>query len=189
MEWDKTAAKFVEALASAEPTPGGGAAAAMSGAMGCALVMMAMQTTVNRKSTPENVKAKLVQSLKKMGSLKEELKNFIRKDGEAYAAYLVAKKLPKDTPAREQAVQDALVTAAKVPADTATTAIQCLREADLIKADIAPVILSDVYCGQHLLKACVKCSVESIKANLEFIKNNDWVTKFEQHITLFLKSC
>ena len=42
MEWDKTAAKFVEALASAEPTPGGGAAAAMSGAMGCALVMMAM---------------------------------------------------------------------------------------------------------------------------------------------------
>lgn len=86
-------------------------------------------------------------------------------------------------------MQDALVTAAKVPADTATTAIQCLREADLIKADIAPVILSDVYCGQHLLKACVKCSVESIKANLEFIKNNDWVTKFEQHITLFLKSC
>ncbi len=189
MEWDKAAAKFADALANSEPTPGGGAAAAMSGAMGCALIMMAIQTTAKRKNTTPAAKAKLEQSLKKLGSLKEELKNYIRKDGEAYTAYLTAKKLPKENPNREQAVQDALLLAARVPTDTATTAIQCLREADLIKSDIAPVIMSDILCGQYLLKTCVKCSVESIKANLEFIKNNDWINKFEQHILIFLKSC
>ena len=189
MEWDRAAAKFTDALASSEPTPGGGEAAAMSGAMGCALVMMAIQTTAKRKTTPPATKAKLEQSLKKLGSLKEELKNYIRQDGDAYTAYLTAKKLPKENPNRDQAVQDALLLAARVPTDTATTAIQCLRETDVIKGDIAPVIMSDILCGQHLLKTCVKCSVESIKANLEFIKNNDWVNKFEQHILIFLKSC
>ncbi len=189
MEWDKAAAKFVDALAGAEPTPGGGAAAAASGAMGCALVMMAIQATAKRRTTPAPVKANLAQRLKKLGSLKEQLKNFIRQDGEAYTAYLVAKKLPKENPNRDAAIQDALLLAARVPTDTATTAIQCLRETDLIKADIAPVIMSDILCGQNLLKTCVKCSVESIKANLEFIKNNDWVNKFEQHILIFLKSC
>lgn len=189
MEWDKAAAKFTDALANNEPTPGGGAAAAMSGAMGCALLMMAIQTTVKRKDTAPSAKTKLEQSLKKLGSLKEELKNYVRKDGEAYTAYLTAKKLPKDNPNRDSVVQDALVLAARVPTDTATTAIQCLREAEQIKGYIAPVIMSDVICGQHLLKTCVKCSVESIKANLEFIKNNDWVNKLEQHILIFLKSC
>ena len=41
MEWFTAAQHFTKALASAEPTPGGGAAAAHAAAMGCALAMMA----------------------------------------------------------------------------------------------------------------------------------------------------
>ena len=53
MEWYTAADKFIEALASSDPTPGGGAAAASAGAMGCALAMMAVGTTLKRKATPE----------------------------------------------------------------------------------------------------------------------------------------
>lgn len=189
MEWFKAAEKFNQALASADPTPGGGAAAAMTAAMGCALALMAAQTTVNKKNTPQNVKTKLERHIRKLGALKGQLNNFIQEDGAAYSAYLVAKKLPKEDSDRQKAVEDALVYAARVPADTATTAIQCLREIDLIKDDVAPIIMSDVYCARHLLQCAVRCCVENIKANLAFIKNEDWGKKLRRHIDVFLKSC
>ncbi len=189
MEWFKAAEKFNQALASTEPTPGGGAAAAMAAAMGCSLILMAAQTTANRKTTLPEIKQKLEQHMRKLGALKAQLNNYIQEDGAAYSAYIVAKKLPKEDSDRQKAMQDALVYAARVPADTATTAIQCLREIDLIKDDIAPIIMSDIYCGQHLLKCAVRCCVENIKANLEFIKDDDWNKKFRQHIDVFLKSC
>ena len=189
MEWFKAAEKFNQALASSDPTPGGGAAAAMAAAMGCSLILMAAQTTANRKTTAPETKNKLQQHIRKLGALKGQLNNYIQEDGAAYSAYLVAKKLPKEDADRQKAMQSALVYAARVPTDTATTAIQCLRETDIIKDDIAPVIMSDIYCGQYLLKCAIRCCVENIKANLEFIKDEDWDKKFRQHIEVFLKSC
>ena len=189
MEWYTAAERFAEALASSDPTPGGGAAAAMAGAMGCGLAMMAVGTTLKRKSTPEELRPRLTQSLKRLAAFKTELKGYIQKDGEAYAAYLTAKKLPKDSPAREKAVQDALLFAAGVPADAASAAMHCLREVDQIKGDVADVILSDVFCAKHLLQACIKCSVESIRANLAFIKNEDRVNELNKQIATFLKAC
>lgn len=189
MEWFKAAEKFNQALSSAEPTPGGGAAAAMTAAMGCSLALMAAQTTVKRKTTPEQTREKLQLHIRKLGALKTQLNNLIQEDGSAYSAYIVAKKLPKDHAEREKAMQDALLYAARVPSDTATTAIQCLREIDLIKADIASIILSDIVCGQYLLKCAIRCCVENIKANLEYIKDAEWKEKFRQHIEVFLKSC
>lgn len=189
MEWFTAAEKFNQALASADPTPGGGAAAAMAAAMGCSLALMAAQTTANRKATSAELKEKLMVHIRKLGALKTQLNSFIEEDGAAYSAYLVAKKLPKEDSDRQKAMQDALVYAARVPTDTATTAITCLREIDLMKGDIAPIIMSDIYCAQHLLKCAVRCCIENIKANLEFIKDEDWSKKFSQHIEVFLKSC
>ena len=189
MQWFKAAEKFNDALASSDPTPGGGAAGAMAGAMGCCLALMALQTTCKKKATPQEIKARLVPSLHKLTALKTQLNHFIQEDGEAYSAYLVAKQLPKENSTRSKAIQDALIYAARVPMDTATTAIACLREIELIKADVAPVILSDIYCAQHLLQTAVRCAVENIKANLTFIQDEAWIQKLTRAIEVFLKSC
>lgn len=188
MEWYTAAERFTEALATSDATPGGGAAAAMAGAMGCALALMALGTTLKRKNTPADVRAQLDPSVKLIGALKNELKNYIRKDSEAYSTYLTAAKLPKDNPARAQALQDALWFAASVPADCAKTAVHCLQEIDKIKELVAPVIVSDIYCAQHLLKSCIKCAVENIRANLVYMQNKDQVAQLEKLITVFSKS-
>lgn len=189
MEWYKAAEKFTDALASSDPVPGGGAAAAASAAMGCALIMMATQTTLNRKLTAQDVKERLAAPAKRLGALKEELKSYIQQDGEAYAGYLTAKKLPKDSPERPAALQAALANAARVPADTAATALRCLQEADALKSDVAPIILSDVYCGQELLKCAIKCCIENIKANLSFIEDEELARRLNRQIQTLLKSC
>lgn len=189
MEWYKAAEKFNEALSSSDPTPGGGAAAAMAAAMGCSLAMMALQTTCKRKMTPQEVKDRLAPSLRKLGALKVQLNHYIQEDGKAYSAYIVAKQLPKENPDREQALQEALLYAARVPADTATTSVTCLREVEQIAPDIAPIILSDIACARHLLKSAIQCCIENIKANLVFIQNKEWTEKLSHEIEVFLKSC
>ena len=94
MEWYTAAEKFNQALASAEPTPGGGAAAAMAAAMGCSLALMAARTTYKRKTTSADTQAKLDPAIRKLASLNVQLNHYIQEDGDAYTAYLVAKKLP-----------------------------------------------------------------------------------------------
>ena len=74
MTWNTGAHQFTDALASANPTPGGGAAGAMAGAMGCALVMMAIQTTLKRKNTPEENRPFLQKSLHELEPLHAQLK-------------------------------------------------------------------------------------------------------------------
>jgi len=189
MEWFTAAERFTTALSSSDPTPGGGAAAAHAGAMGCALTLMAVQTTLKRSTTAQDAKARLESAVKRLSSLRAQLNAYVQKDAEAYTAYLTARKLSKDDPARPQALQDALLFAATVPADTATTALQVLKEIEIIKTDIADIILSDVLCAKHLLQACIRCAVENIRANLVFIENEDRKNSFEKQITVFLKSC
>lgn len=189
MEWFTAAQKFNQALSSANPTPGGGAAAAMAAAMGCSLAMMAVQTTANRKTTSEADKKILTAAMNKLGGLKAQLSHLISEDSTAYTSYLTAKKLPKENPNREQALEQALVYAARIPADTATAATLCLKEIETIQDKIATIIISDIYCGQHLLKASIRCCVENIRANAAFIQSPDLTKKFEKQIETFLKFC
>ena len=188
MEWNSSANDFVEALASSNPTPGGGAAAAMAGAMGCALALMAANTTLRQKLASQQ-QGLLTESIKQLQTLKEALKTLIQKDAKAYDSYIAARKLPKENPNRQNILQDALWFAATVPVDTATTAVHCLHEIDKIKDSIAPVIVSDVLCAQHLLQSAIRCAVENIRANIAYITNEERKEMLEKQIITLLKSC
>lgn len=189
MQWSTAAEQFIAALASSEPVPGGGAAAAHAGAMGCALALMALGTTLKRKNIPLPVREQLDKSSKRIFALKTELNGYVEQDAQAYAAYLTACKLPKEQPSRPEVLEQALLFAARVPADVAKTALEALKEVDVIKDHIVAVILPDIYCAKHLLQACVRCAVENIRANLAFIADEDKKILFEKQISIFLKSC
>ena len=183
MNWNSAAEQFVEALSSPDPTPGGGAAAAMTGAMGCALALMAIGTTLKRKTLDAAVKARLEKHAQRLASFKVELKGYIQKDAQAYEAYLTAKKLPKENPARAQALENSLYFAASVPCDTATAAHHALREIKTCADDIAPIIFSDVLCAQHLLRACMHCALENVRTNLTYIQNPSQQEGLKKQIT------
>lgn len=187
MTWNTGAHQFTDALASANPTPGGGAAGAMAGAMGCALGLMAVQTTLKRKNTPDEYRAPLEKSLHNLEPLHAQLKDFIMQDAAAYEAYLTAAKLPKENPARTQAVQDALWQAAAVPAQAAQVCTQVMRELTSVRPYIADMIISDVNCAQHLLTSALACCVENIRTNALCITDatrqaqlQRWINTFSQ---------
>ncbi len=169
MSWLPAAEEFTNALSAPEPTPGGGAAAAMAGAMGCALLLMAVGTTLKRKHTPAEDVPLLKETRHRLQGLHSTLKKLIGQDADAYTAYMHAAKLPKETPSRPQAVQDALWFAATVPADTAATCQQVLQVLDKVQGKIAPIIKADVFCARHLLRGAILCALENVRANLSLI--------------------
>lgn len=180
MRWADQAEQFVQALASPEPTPGGGAAAATAGAMGCALALMAVGTTLKRKDTPAAFVPVLEESNRRFSGWLTALQKLARQDAKAYADYVAVCKLPKEDSSRSQMMQETLWQAALVPADTADVCRQALREAQIIGEKIAPVILSDVLCAQHLLRGAIACCVENMRTNLKYITVSERVEKLNK---------
>jgi len=120
--WRSLAAGFVEALAAATPTPGGGSAAALAGALGAALGEMVCRLTLRRASLAAHHRT-VEQHLSRLSSLRDRLLNNVDRDARSYEAVLAAYKLPKSTEteraARGRAVEAASREAATVPLETA----------------------------------------------------------------------
>ncbi len=109
-----TDSTFLNALASADPTPGGGSAAAYAGAMAAALVAMVARVTVGKKKYAE-VEARMLEIIPQAESLRAELDKGVQRDADAFAAVMAALKLPKESPERAAALEQATLGAAQVP--------------------------------------------------------------------------
>ena len=118
MAGNETIQGFLDGLASSAPTPGGGGAAAIHGAMGAALLSMVCNLTIGKKKYVE-VEAELREVLAKSEALRAELTGMIADDVEAFDAVMGAYGLPKDTDeqkaTRAEKIQSALKTATDVP--------------------------------------------------------------------------
>ncbi|NEU12008.1 cyclodeaminase/cyclohydrolase family protein [Methylobacterium sp. BTF04] len=117
---DTTIAVFLDGLASAAPTPGGGGAAAIHGAMGAALLSMVCNLTIGKKKYVA-VEGELKDILAQSEALRAELTGMIADDVAAFDAVMAAYGLPKGTDdekaARAETIQEALKVATDVPLD------------------------------------------------------------------------
>ena len=103
--------EFVDLMASDEPAPGGGSAAALEGALGAALTAMVCALTVGKKKYAD-VQELAIESQKKGNELKAQFVDVIDRDTEAFNAVSAVFAMPKDTDeekaARKAAMQEAL---------------------------------------------------------------------------------
>ena len=109
---------FIDQLASAAPTPGGGGASACVGALASALASMVGNLTVGKKpyaAVEDDVRA----SLDRLAALRARLLALVDEDAPAFEPLAAAYRLPKATPeeqaAKNAALQQALVGACDVP--------------------------------------------------------------------------
>ena len=126
---------FLDDLAAATPTPGGGSAAAHAGAMGAALVAMVARLTVGKKKYAA-VDAQMTEILNQAERLRRELTAAVDEDSAAFEAVLAAFKLPKDTPeeqlVRAQAIEKATLSAASVPLNVAQRSVSVMALAERV---------------------------------------------------------
>ncbi|HEX4151231.1 MAG TPA: cyclodeaminase/cyclohydrolase family protein [Steroidobacteraceae bacterium] len=110
--------EFLDRLASKDPTPGGGGAAAIMGAMGAALVSMVCNVSAGKKGC-ESVGPELREVCVQSEALRRRLTSMVADDVAAFDELMAAYKLPKDGDEnklrRSQAIQASLKRATEVP--------------------------------------------------------------------------
>jgi glutamate formiminotransferase/formiminotetrahydrofolate cyclodeaminase len=116
---------FLEAIASSDPTPGGGSVAAYAGALGAALTRMVAGLTIGRKKYAA-VEGEFAVIASSAEVLMQRLSGLVQRDADAYSAVAAAYKLPKDQDAasRTDAIDAALLDAAEVPLETARGCVE-----------------------------------------------------------------
>jgi glutamate formiminotransferase/formiminotetrahydrofolate cyclodeaminase len=159
---------FIDALASAEPTPGGGSAGAHTGAVAAALVAMVCRVTVSKKKY-EGVKDRMWAILEQAETLRSQLSEAVEKDAAAFNEVMNAFKLPKDTPEQEEirraAVQAATHAAARAPLEAAKAAL-AVQELAVEAAEIGNLnAISDAASGATLARASLLCSAYNVRIN------------------------
>lgn len=164
-----TKTSFLEALASSEPTPGGGSAAAYTGAMAAALVAMVGRVTVGKKKYAA-AEAQMQALILRADDLRVVLDQAVSQDAAAFNAVMEAYRLPKDTPeqkeARGQAVEAALEGAARVPLDVIRALVDVLELAEQAVQLGNLNALTDAASGAELAYAALRSASLNVRVNL-----------------------
>ena len=166
--------KFLDQLASAEPVPGGGTVAALSGSLGASLVAMVCRLTIDKKGY-EAVSDEMQTILVRAEKLQNELRDLMQADTDAYARVMSAYKLPKNTDAekiaRTNTIQDALKHAADVPLQVAERCAQVLELARPVAEKGNKNTASDAGVSALMAEAGLRGAVFNVQINLGSIQD------------------
>ena len=170
---------YLDRLASSEPTPGGGSAAALTGAMAAALLAMVARITLgSAKHTPVHGLARRI--VVEADALRADLQAAQPIDEAAYAAVVAAQTLPRATDEekreRTERLQTALAGAAEAPLAVAGLAAQTIRLAEMTAALENAHLMSDVECALRLARAALDASAANVKVNHRFLKNAEVIS-------------
>jgi formiminotetrahydrofolate cyclodeaminase len=182
---------YLDELASSQPTPGGGSAAALSGAMGAGLASMVARLTLG-KADYATVQPEIEAISQQTERLRARFQQLMQEDIEAYGRLSATFKLPRSTPAekaaRTEAVQKQLAGAALVPLEVAECAAEllhyCLRIAEIGNANV----LSDVATGAALAASAGTGASWMVRTNLRAMKDLELVNILTNRLSTALDS-
>lgn len=180
--------KFVEALASNAPTPGGGGAAALVGAVGTALGNMVGSLTVGKKKYAD-VESEIMDLKIKCDDLQTELLDLVKKDADGFEPLAKAYGIPKDDPNRAAILEQATLDACAVPMEIMEKCCEALDYIQIFAEKGSRLAVSDAGCGAVCCKAALQSASLNVFINTKSMKDriaaeelnrraNDMLTKY-----------
>lgn len=181
--------QFIEELASAAPTPGGGAACAYVGVLATCLTSMVGNLTVG-KERYRNVEEEARQKLVQLEGIRERLANLVRADEEAFAPLAAAYRMPRGTDEeralREAAVQEALYGASEVPLEVMETILEALGVAKFFAYNGNRSALSDIGAAATFARAAAHGVRMTVVANISSMKDEQRARIYKQRMDSLL---
>jgi formiminotetrahydrofolate cyclodeaminase len=179
---------LLAAIRSPEPTPGGGSAAALAGAMGASLLAMVAGLPKSKASTEEDV-ARLKAAGARCTELAQTLAGLIDRDSEAYGLVMAAYKRPKATDeekaARSTAIQEGFRAAIAAPLDVMRACAAAAEQGVVILALGNPSAASDGQVGLELLGAGLRGARMNVEINLDSVKDAHYVAGVRNDVNEF----
>jgi formiminotetrahydrofolate cyclodeaminase len=180
-------AKFSEVLASKEPTPGGGCASALAGALAAGLVAMVARTTAGSKKFADRA-GQMTAIAEEADRLRGELLALVDEDARAFDQVMAAFRLPKETPdqqsARSQAIQQAYKAAVEPPMKVCTRSVRVLELALQVAEHGNPSAASDAGVGALLAATALEGGALNVQINLGSIKDETYLAAQQDKVRL-----
>jgi glutamate formiminotransferase/formiminotetrahydrofolate cyclodeaminase len=165
---------FLDRLAQASATPGGGAAAAYAGGMAAALVAMVAKLTMDKERYAE-VSERMREIAGTAEDLRGRLEMDVERDVQAFnqvmAAYRMSKQTEAQKQARENAIEDALHTAAQVPLEMAERVVMALEFSAEVAEKGNVNAISDAGSAGAMARAALQSASLNVRTNAASVKN------------------
>jgi formiminotetrahydrofolate cyclodeaminase len=152
--------RFMDMVASREPTPGGGASAAVAVALAAALTAMAARFSADHLADAETIADRA-----------EELRNRVmplaQADAAAYGRVLDAYRTPRDDDEkRRRRIREALSEAADVPLSIAEVGVEVAGNVARLVEEGNPNLRGDAVTAAALAKAGVRAAATLVEINV-----------------------
>jgi glutamate formiminotransferase/formiminotetrahydrofolate cyclodeaminase len=172
---------FTEQLAAGTAAPGGGSAAAYSGAMAAALAGMVARLTIGKKKYAE-VEERMKQIAEQADVLRGNLEKAVVRDAKSYEAVMDAYKLPKETElekkVRSEAVEHAMHGAAAVPLQVVGWAVDTFDLLAELAEKANANAITDAASGAAMARACVTAAGMNVRVNASGVSDKSAATQW-----------
>jgi glutamate formiminotransferase/formiminotetrahydrofolate cyclodeaminase len=172
---------FLERVAEAAPTPGGGSVSALAGALSASLAEMVCGLTLNKRE--ETLSGPVQQTREDTERLRKKLATLVEQDANAYEAVREAYQKPKGSSQekreRSAAIQQALEAAARVPLRVMERAVEVLELLPGLLETGLRSAASDVGVAAYMAQAALKGAALNVRANLSSLEDQHLVRELE----------
>ena len=161
--------EFSEKLASRDPAPGGGGAAAMGGSLAASLCAMAAVLSLEKKSCAAN-RDEIQKIHDEAESLRKELLSLIDADAEGFEPLAKAYAIPKDEPGREETLFVTSMAACVAPLAIMKACARIIELLEKLRPICSKLLLSDVGCAAGIAGSGMKAAAINIYVNTKAYK-------------------
>lgn len=174
---------LLAAFRSPDPTPGGGSASALAGAVGASLLAMVAGLPKPSAASSEDVE-RLHDAGSRCAALAVGLEALIDEDSEAYDLVVNAFRMPRTTAeekaARTAGIQRALTAATEAPLRVMRHCAEALAATDTVRDLGNPNASSDVQVARELLQAALQGARANVEINVGSLKDAAYIARVRE---------
>ena len=177
---DRSIRGFLDELASSAPTPGGGSAAALVGAVGAALLAMVGNLTAGKKgyeAVDRSMRDLVAESDRLRGELTRLADEDVRVFGEVMAAYRMPRGDDAERAARRAAIQSALLDATEAPLELARVCAEVIDLAATAAEEGNSNVVSDAGVGVVAAHAALRAAALNVWINAGSIEDREFADR------------
>lgn len=177
---DQSFRQVIDSIAAKTPTPGGGAAAALSACIGTALFVMVVRFSRGKKANVDR-EADLAAAEASLDGQLQQLLPMAERDCRSFDHVSAAYAMPKATEAeqrlRDKAIQEGMVGAMVVPEETLCMVRDVFQAMHGVVSCISKAIVSDLAAGAALLLAAAEGAYLNVRINAAYLVDRELAEK------------
>jgi formiminotetrahydrofolate cyclodeaminase len=181
--------QFLDEVASKSPAPGGGSVAALSGALGTALISMICHLTIGKKKYAD-VQHEIETVLKRSEELRTSFSELVQEDIEAFDSVMKAFSLPKETEEektrRTTAIEEATKKATLVPLKVMELCVEALPLTMTVAEKGNTNSISDAGVSALMVRAACEGAALNVRTNLGSLLDKPFIEETRAKTTMLL---